>query len=446
MFRQQPLYVLLIVISVFLTSVWAQQPGVTTRYVYDANGRLRAVITPEGTAIYEYDPAGNFTRIRRLNVNDCEALEFSPRQGAYGTLVTIYGVGFGQNPTISFNGKPAEIVSKSQTAVVAKVPDNAESGPLSMTLACGEKTFASPFIVSGIRVTPATIAVSPNRKVQYTAVVAGLIDPGVTWSVNGIEGGNETLGTITESGLYTAPAQAPNATTSFLVRATSVVEPTILGEAQVKITGSGYEFLAQGVSVRYGMPTNLVVTYAATPVAVRYSEPTKKALTFVATPVAVQYGEPSKNALAYFAAPVSVLYPALINKPSSNVVSLVSVQYSPASNMAQAAALSIVSVTKAASITSLSTDSLRRGTTVTLSLQGRNFSPEADITFLRENGEVDTEIRVSELRVSADGTALKTKVLVSEKALIGQRIIRMTFPFGSQSGPSTRTNIIKVIP
>ncbi|HEX9005571.1 MAG TPA: DUF6399 domain-containing protein [Blastocatellia bacterium] len=80
-----------------------------TRYVYDNNWRVRAVLAPTGeAAVYDYDPAGNVTAIRRLRVNACEALEFNPQQGTSGALVTIYGVGFGgQVSGVSFNGVAA---------------------------------------------------------------------------------------------------------------------------------------------------------------------------------------------------------------------------------------------------------------------------------------------------------------------------------------------------
>ena len=65
---------LLLIISAAPWPAAAQQPT-TTRYVYDDNGRLRAVITPTGeAAIYDYDPAGNITAIRRLGADGFELL------------------------------------------------------------------------------------------------------------------------------------------------------------------------------------------------------------------------------------------------------------------------------------------------------------------------------------------------------------------------------------
>jgi YD repeat-containing protein len=72
------LLLILILNAQFLT-VSAQQ-GTTTTYVYDANGRLHAVIAATGEAVvYEYDSAGNITAIRRLPASALAILSFSPR-------------------------------------------------------------------------------------------------------------------------------------------------------------------------------------------------------------------------------------------------------------------------------------------------------------------------------------------------------------------------------
>lgn len=72
--------------------------------------------------------------------------------------------------------------------------------------------------------TPAALAVSPasasvplGGAQQFTAAGAGLP---VNWSVNGVAGGNATVGLIDSTGRYTAPATFP-ATSSFSVTATS---------------------------------------------------------------------------------------------------------------------------------------------------------------------------------------------------------------------------------
>src|SRR5438105_2303365 len=61
-----------------MTSKSRAQQGGTSTYVYDDDGRLRAVLSPSGeAAVYEYDAAGNFTAIRRLTPNDLELISFT---------------------------------------------------------------------------------------------------------------------------------------------------------------------------------------------------------------------------------------------------------------------------------------------------------------------------------------------------------------------------------
>jgi hypothetical protein len=57
----------------------------------------------------------------------------------------------------------------------------------------------------------------------------------VTWSVNGTAGGNSTVGTISVSGLYTAPTTVPNST-PITVKATSHAGTTKSGTASVSLS------------------------------------------------------------------------------------------------------------------------------------------------------------------------------------------------------------------
>ena len=88
--------ILIIVFAVAALPLTTAAQGGTSRYVYDDNGRLRAVVAPNGEAnIYDYDAAGNFTSIRRVASNFLEIFTFYPRQGVAGDQVTLIGLGFG---------------------------------------------------------------------------------------------------------------------------------------------------------------------------------------------------------------------------------------------------------------------------------------------------------------------------------------------------------------
>lgn len=148
--------VAVIVLWIFIGSCSVLAQG-TTRYVYDDNGRLRAVIAPSGEAnVYEYDPAGNLKAIRRNTANQLEILDFFPREGPPGTLVTILGTGFGAGVSrVAFNGTAAQTVTTTAPQLTAVVPNGASSGPITITTASGgTATSAMPFVVIGIGLQP----------------------------------------------------------------------------------------------------------------------------------------------------------------------------------------------------------------------------------------------------------------------------------------------------
>jgi hypothetical protein len=58
-------------------------------------------------------------------------------------------------------------------------------------------------------ISPTGATVSTTKSQQFDAIVSGNSDTAVTWEVNGVTGGNSTVGTISASGLYTAPATVP---------------------------------------------------------------------------------------------------------------------------------------------------------------------------------------------------------------------------------------------
>src|SRR5262249_12381174 len=206
---------------------YTAQRGGPLPYFYDDTALLTAVILPSGeTNVYQSDAAENFTAILRLTTGDLALFAFTPGAGLPGDLVTFTGIGFGGGVTsVSFNGAFAQIVSVTASIVVAEVPEGATTGPVNLTTPRGTVTTSTSFVVQGVRVSPASVKILPGDIVQFTARVSvGSPDPSVTWSVN--------AGTITPTGLYTAPGQPDPAV---LVRATSVGTPTVFGDASVVV-------------------------------------------------------------------------------------------------------------------------------------------------------------------------------------------------------------------
>lgn len=91
-------------------------------------------------------------------------------------------------------------------------------------------------MVPGIFVTisPNPVSVVVSTQQQFTATVTGTSNPAVTWSVNGTQGGNSTVGTISTSGLYQAPATIPTPAT-FTIGAVSQADNKTSASATVTI-------------------------------------------------------------------------------------------------------------------------------------------------------------------------------------------------------------------
>ena len=89
-----------------------------------------------------------------------------------------------------------------------------------------------PVVSVQLNQTSATISTAGTQ--QFTATVTGTSNTAVTWSVNSTTGGSSNVGTVSSSGLYTAPAQFG----SYTVTATSVADTSKNASAAVTVLGS----------------------------------------------------------------------------------------------------------------------------------------------------------------------------------------------------------------
>jgi len=87
---------------------------------------------------------------------------------------------------------------------------------------------------SGVTVTPATANVRAADTQQFSASVKNVMDQSVAWSVNGTAGGDATVGKISATGVYTAPAALPNPA-SVSIEATSVSDKALSGSSIVSL-------------------------------------------------------------------------------------------------------------------------------------------------------------------------------------------------------------------
>lgn len=99
----------------------------------------------------------------------------------------------------------------------------------------------SPHDAISVAVSPPNITLRIKSSQQFAATVKNTNNSAVTWQVNGITGGNETFGTISADGLYSAPATIP-ATSDITITAISSADNTKQGQAVVILTALSNNF------------------------------------------------------------------------------------------------------------------------------------------------------------------------------------------------------------
>jgi hypothetical protein len=77
--------------------------------------------------------------------------------------------------------------------------------------------------------------VTIGQTTTFTAQVKNSSNTAVTWKVNGVAGGNSTVGTISATGLYNAPGKVPS--NAITVTATSAADSTKSADAAVSVQG-----------------------------------------------------------------------------------------------------------------------------------------------------------------------------------------------------------------
>jgi serine protease len=140
-------------------------------------------------------------------------------------------------------GGDASSVGTISTAGVYTPPVNLSSSPtvsvIAVSVADPTKTgFAGVTITPPVAVSVlpgAVIVLAATGTQQFTATVANAgSNTTVTWQVNGVAGGNSTVGTISSAGLYSAPAAIPSPAT-VTVTATAAADATRSGSAAVTV-------------------------------------------------------------------------------------------------------------------------------------------------------------------------------------------------------------------
>lgn len=150
------------------------------------------------------------------------------------TAVTITSVMYNAPATVSANG--------TVTLTAVSKADGMKTAIATITLSPA----AAPTITSVTAVcSPASVQTGMTSQCTPTVSGTGSYSPVVAWSVGSIAGGNSTVGTISTTGLYTAPSAVPTPN-PVTVTATSTADTTKFGSAQVTITAPAVGYTLGG--------------------------------------------------------------------------------------------------------------------------------------------------------------------------------------------------------
>jgi uncharacterized protein (TIGR03437 family) len=184
------------------------QPGETIQLYATGFGPTNPAV-PAGQLVSKGAPLSDLTQLKLTIGSAPMTVTFAGivAPGVYQINATIPSLQDGDQTIVA---TIAGIASQSGVAIVVK---NAVTGTISVTLTPNNRTMRC------------------GSTLTLTAKVNNTSNQSVIWQVNGIPGGNATVGTISSTGVYTAPPILP-ATPSVQITAVSQQDPT----AQASVT------------------------------------------------------------------------------------------------------------------------------------------------------------------------------------------------------------------
>jgi len=162
--------------------------------------------------------------------------------------LTITGISVtGENPSDFSESSNCPIspasLADNATCTVSVIFKPSAAGGRSAILSISDYVQGSPQVVSlfgnganqiGIAVAPISVMLQTGVIQQFSATMSNTTNTSVTWSVNGIQAGNPSVGTIDVNGVYTAPSAVPNPST-VTITATSQADGVTASSASATI-------------------------------------------------------------------------------------------------------------------------------------------------------------------------------------------------------------------
>jgi uncharacterized protein (DUF1800 family) len=144
--------------------------------------------------------------------------------------LTITGTKFVSGAKVMFGGQTltTKFVSATELTATGTATTSQKGVSVQVTVANpdpGAMTSSAVMVKVGaiaVTLSPSTANLFPGQSLQFKATVTGTTNQAVTWQVNGAVGGATNVGTISTSGLYTAPRTWQSNITAVTVTAYSV--------------------------------------------------------------------------------------------------------------------------------------------------------------------------------------------------------------------------------
>jgi len=208
---------------------------------------VTVTVSPTGPAVQAGIGSQAFTATVTSTANTAVTWEVNGVPGGNTSNGTITNAGLFMPPTTVPSNPVVTVTAVSKA-------DAAASGFMGLTI-------TPPVTVS---VAPSSVTLLPSTGTQaFTATVSNTANTAVTWEVNGAVGGTSSTGTISNTGLFTAPAQIP-ASGSVTVSAVSAAESTSIGTASVKIAHAVVSIIPASVILLTGASQTFVASVSNT--------------------------------------------------------------------------------------------------------------------------------------------------------------------------------------
>ncbi len=162
-------------------------------------------------------------------------LQFNATSSGITSSAVIWSVdgvrnGSASDGTISDAGlytAPKSIPNNQVVVTATSAVDIAESASVPVTLKSGTQSNVA------VTISPSSATVNTGTTQQFTATVSGTSNTAVTWSVNNVQNGNSTYGSISSSGLYIAPSSLPAG--PIVISAKSTADSAVSASAAVTL-------------------------------------------------------------------------------------------------------------------------------------------------------------------------------------------------------------------